>query len=81
MKESKARISKRCFTKNFLQKDTTNWSYDVYTKTKIMDDTVPSYCLESFSEAYNEISMKKTALTKTQNGNQKKIKIKKFKKI
>ena len=49
--------------------DATIWSYQLYTIIKIIDDTIPSYYLDSFSERYNEAYFEKTTLTKTQNEN------------
>ena len=46
--------------------DATIWSYELYTITKIVDDTIPGYYLDSFPERYNEAFFKKTTLTKTQ---------------
>ena len=47
----------------------TIWSYGLYTIAKIVDDTKPSYYLDSLPERYNEALFKKTTLTKTQNEN------------
>ena len=49
--------------------DATIWSYGLYTITKIVDDTKPSYSLDSLPESSNEALFKKTTLTKTQNEN------------
>ena len=45
--------------------DATIWSYELYTITKIIDDTKPSYYLDSFPERYNEALFKKTTFTET----------------
>ena len=45
------------------------WSYELYTFTKTIDNTKPSYYLDSSPERYNEAFFKKTTLTKTQNEN------------
>ena len=34
----------------FCKGDVTSWRHDFYTKTKILDDTVPIYYLKSFPE-------------------------------
>ena len=49
--------------------DATIWSYELYTFTKIIDDTKTSYYLDSFPERYNEALFKKITFTKAQNEN------------
>ena len=56
---------KRTFSKG----DTTNWSYKLYKKTEIINDTIPSYKIDNLSERYNESLLKKTELTKKENKN------------
>ena len=45
--------------------DATIWSCELYTIRKIIDDTKPSYCLDSFPERYNEAFFKKITFTKS----------------
>ena len=54
---------KRTFSKG----DTTNWSYQLYEVTEIVNDTIPSYRLGDLPERYNEALLKKTELTLKQN--------------
>ena len=54
---------KRTFSKG----DTTNWSYKLYKITGIINDTIPSYCLDNLPERYNESLLKKTELTMKEN--------------
>ena len=49
--------------KTFSKGDTTNWSYKLYKITEIINDTIPSYKIDSLSERYNESLLKKTDLT------------------
>ena len=53
--------------KTFSKSDTTNWSYELFKITEIVNDTIPSYKIDNFSERYNESLLKKTELTLTQN--------------
>ena len=55
--------------KTFSKGDTTNWSYKLYKITKIINDTIPSYCLDNLPERYNESLLKKTELTMKENDN------------
>ena len=54
---------KRTFSKG----DTTNWSYELYKITEIVNDTIPSYKINSLPERYNESLLKKTNLTLKEN--------------
>ena len=54
---------KRTFSKG----DTTNWSYNLYKITEIINDTIPSYKIDNLSERYNESLLKKTELTMKEN--------------
>ena len=53
--------------KTFSKSDTTNWSYNLYKITEIVNDTIPSYKINNLPEKYNEFSLKKTALTLKEN--------------
>ena len=53
--------------KTFSKGDTTNWSYELYKITEIINDTIPSYKIDNLSERYNESLLKKTELTLKQN--------------
>ena len=50
---------KRTFSKG----DTTNWSYQLYKITEIINDTIPSFKIDNLKERYNESLLKKTAST------------------
>ena len=39
---------------NFSKSDTTNWSYNLYKISEIINDTFPSYRLDNLPERYNE---------------------------
>ena len=54
---------KRTFSKG----DTTNWSYNLYKITEIINDTIPSYKIDNLKERYNESLLKKTELTMKEN--------------
>ena len=54
---------KRTFSKG----DTTNWSYNLYKITEIINDTLPSYKIDNLKERYNESLLKKTELTMKEN--------------
>ena len=58
---------KRTFSKS----DTTNWSYEIYKITYIVNDTIPSYKIDNLKERYNESLLKKTELTIKENENSK----------
>ena len=53
--------------KTFSKGDTTNWSYNLYKITEIINDTIPSYKIDNLSERYNESLLKKTDLTLKEN--------------
>ena len=53
--------------KTFSKGDTTNWSYKLYKITEIINDTIPSYKIDSLKERYNESLLKKTELTMKEN--------------
>ena len=53
--------------KTFSKGDTTNWSYEIYKITDIVNDTFPSYRLDNLPERYNESLLKKTKLKMKQN--------------
>ena len=62
--------------KTFSKGDTTNWSYNLYKVTEIINDTIPAYKIDNLPERYNESLLKKTDLTlKENNSVMKKIKI------
>ena len=46
-----------------------NWSYKLYKIIEIVNETIPSYCLDSLPERYNEALLKKTELTVIENDN------------
>ena len=54
---------KRTFSKG----DTTNWSYNLYKITEIINDTIPAYKIDNLKERYNESLLKKTELTMKEN--------------
>ena len=54
---------KRTFSKG----DTTNWSYELYKITEIINDTIPAYKIDNLKERYNESLLKKTELSLKQN--------------
>ena len=49
--------------RTFLKRDTTNWSYQLYKITEIINDTIPSYHIDNLPERYNVSLLKKTGLT------------------
>ena len=55
--------------KTFPKGDTTNWSYELYKITEIINDTIPAYKIDNLKERYNESFLKKTNLTLKQNKN------------
>ena len=62
--------------KTFSKGDTTNWSYNLYKITEIINDTIPSYHIDNLTERYNESLLKKTDLTMKENKDvMKKLKI------
>ena len=59
--------------KRFLKSDTTNWSYNLYKITEILNDTIPTYKIDNLKERYNESLLKKTELTLQENNTVMKI--------
>ena len=53
--------------KTFSKSDTTNWSYETYKITEIINDTIPSYKIDNLKERYHESLLKKTDLTMKEN--------------
>ena len=53
--------------KTFSKGDTTNWSYNMYKITEIINDTFASYHLKNLKERYNEALLKRTELTMKEN--------------
>ena len=53
--------------KTFSKGDTTNWSYELYKITEIINDTIPSYHIDKLPERYKESLLKKTELSLKQN--------------
>ena len=58
--------------KTFSKGDTTNWSYNLYKITEIINDTIPSYKIDNLKERYNESLLKKTELSLKENNSVKK---------
>ena len=54
---------KRVFSKG----DSTNYSYNLYTITEVIHDTIPSYRIDYLPERYNENLLLPTKLTLEQN--------------
>ena len=54
---------KRLFSKG----DSTNWSYNLYTITKVIHDTIPSYRIKYLSERYNQNLLPPTKLSLEKN--------------
>ena len=42
---------------------TTNWSHKIYTKTKFVEYTMPTYRINRVAERYNEALLKNSTLT------------------
>ena len=59
---------KRVFSKG----DSTNWSYQVYTVTQVIHDTIPSYRIDYLPERYNESLLLPTKLSLEENNQVKK---------
>ena len=53
----------------FSKGDSTNWSYELYFFTAILDDTVPSYRINYLPERYNESLLQKSKLSFVENDN------------
>ena len=49
--------------KTFSKGDTTNWSFQLYKSTEIINDTIPSYRFDELPERYNQALLKITNLT------------------
>ena len=49
--------------KTYSKGDTTNWSYNMYEITKIINGTLPSYRIDNLKGRYNESLLKKIILT------------------
>ena len=62
--------------KTFSKGDTTNWSYKLHKIIEIINDIIPSYCLDNLPERCNEALLKKTELTLKENNSYEKIKLK-----
>ena len=54
---------KRFFSKGY----STNWSYDIYTITEVVHDTIPSYKIDYLQERYNANKLLPTKLTLDEN--------------
>ena len=62
--------------KTFSKSDTTNWSYNLYKITEIVNDIIPGYKINNLPERYNQSLLKKTNLTMKKNKDvMKKLKI------
>ena len=63
--------------KTFSKSDMTYWNYKIYKITEIINDTVPSYKIDSLPERYNETLIKKDRVNneKKNDNVMKKIKI------
>ena len=53
----------------FSKGDTTNWSYDLQTKSKIIEDKRPGYYIKSSRERYNQAFLENVTLIETQKDN------------
>ena len=51
----------------FSKGDSTNYSYEVYTITEVIHDTIPSYRINYLPERYNEKLLLPTKLTLEEN--------------
>ena len=51
----------------FSKFDTTNWSYNLYKITEVIDDTIPSYRINNYPERYNEALLQKSRLSLSEN--------------
>ena len=45
--------------KTFHKRDATNWSYELYKITKVIDDTIPSYDLDFFPQNILKVHWKR----------------------
>ena len=53
--------------KTFSKSDKTNWFYKLYKIIEIINDTIPSYKIDTSPERYNKILLRKTELTIKEN--------------
>ena len=53
--------------RDFSKGDSTNYSYNLYTRTKIVHDSVPSYRIDYLPERYNEKLLLPTKLSLEEN--------------
>ena len=53
--------------KVFSKGDSTNWSYNLYTITEVIHDTVPSYRINYLPGRYNQNLLMPTKLTLEEN--------------
>ena len=53
--------------KRVFKRDSTNYSYKLYTITEIIHDTIPSYRIDCLPERYNENLLLPTKLTLDEN--------------
>ena len=51
----------------FSKRDSTNWSYNLYTVNKINHDKIPSYRISYLPERFNENLLRSTNLTLDEN--------------
>ena len=51
----------------FSKFDSTNWSYNSYKITEIIDDTIPSCRINNLKERYNEALLQKSKLSLNEN--------------
>ena len=53
----------------FSKGDTTNWSYKLYKIREFINDSIPSYRIDSLPERYNEALLKTTKLKMKESDN------------
>ena len=53
--------------KVFSKGDSTNWSYQIYTITEVIHDTIPSYRIDDLPERYNQNLLLPTKLSPDEN--------------
>ena len=58
--------------KKFSKGDTTNWSYNLYKISEVINDTKASYHIDNVPESYNEAFLIQTELTLIEDDNVKK---------
>ena len=70
-KEPKYKVNDLIRTANkrniFSKFDTTNWSYNLYEITEVINDTIPAYKLENFPERHNQNLLQKSQLSLAEN--------------